>query len=75
MRSLRNLIVGFSLGIVCVALTDPGAPLVMCGRRTSTGQLAPGSTVKLRDACEASEVQVDPMAKALSRGTEAAEDA
>jgi hypothetical protein len=65
MRSLRNLVVGFSLGIVFVALPDPAAALVMCGRKTGTGQLSPGSTVKLRDACKANEVQIDPIALGL----------
>jgi hypothetical protein len=37
----------------------------MCGRKTGAGQLAPGSTVKLRDACKANEVQVDPVALGL----------
>jgi hypothetical protein len=65
MRSLRNLVVGLSLGIIGVMLADPAAALVMCGRKTGTGQLAPGSMVKLRDACKTNEVQVDPVALGL----------
>jgi hypothetical protein len=65
MRNLRNLVVGFSLGIVGVALADPAAALVMCGRKTGSGQLAPGSTIKLRDACKVNEALVDPVALGL----------
>jgi hypothetical protein len=63
MRNLRNLVVGFSLGIVATAtMANPVAASVMCGRKDATGHIAQGASLKLRDACKANELAVDPVA-------------
>lgn len=63
---LRQVAIGFSLGVLSIATVAPPAEaLVMCGRKTRSGEVAQGASMKLRDACRTSEVQIDPVALGL----------
>src|SRR4051812_10801129 len=58
---MRGVIVGVVMGSWLAWLADPAAALVMCGRKGRSGEVAEGASIKLRDVCRTSEVQVDPM--------------
>ena len=49
------------VAVFAVLLTAaPAWDLVLCGRKTPAGQVANGTTLRLRPACKPNELAVDP---------------
>jgi len=49
------------LATAVLGVAPQAEAVVMCGRKTRTGQLADGASVKLRPACRPNEIQLDPV--------------
>lgn len=62
---MRRTILGSMIGVLVLGLAAPASALVMCARKNREGEVAQGASIKLRDACRASEVQIDPIALGL----------